>query len=131
MRTLLLTLSLCLIAALAACRSSEKDIQPPAQESASRPSSDVITPAAPVELTAEGELKSINVDTKTLVIKDASGSERTFSFSDSTGIIGASGAQGLSGKQGSRVRVGYVMQGDINSANWIEIAPATKEPERK
>jgi hypothetical protein len=133
MRTLLLTLSLCLIAGLAACRSSEKDIQPPAQESqqTSRTSSDVVTPAAPVELTVEGELKSINADAKTLVIKDASGSERTFSFSDSTGIIGAPGAQGLSGKQGSHVRVGYVMQGDISSANWIEISPATKDSERK
>jgi len=130
MRTLFLALSLCLIAGLAACKAGEKDTQPPAQETP-RSSSDVVTPAAPVEQTAEGDLKSIDASTKTLVLKDATGSERTFSFSDSTGIIGAPGAQGLSGKQGSHVKIGYVMQGDINSANWIEITPATKEPERK
>jgi hypothetical protein len=91
----------------------------------------VITPAAPVEITAEGELKSIDMNSKTLVLKDATGSERTFSFSDSTGIIGAPGAQGLSGRQGSHVKLGFVMQGDTNSVNWIEVTPATKESERK
>ena len=131
MRTLLLSFSLCLIVGLAACRSGENDTKPPAQETPQSRSSDVVTPAAPVELTAEGDLKSIDASSKTLVLKDATGSERTFSFSDSTGIIGAPGAQGLSGKQGSHVKIGYVTQGDINSANWIEITPATKEPERK
>ena len=132
MRTLLLSLSLCLIAALAACRTGDKDTGTPAKETQQpRSSSDILPPAAPVELTAEGELKSVDVNTKTLVLKDAAGSERTFSFSDGTGIIGAPGAQGLSGKQGSHVKIGYVTQGDSNSANWIELTPATKEPERK
>jgi hypothetical protein len=132
MRTLLLTLSLCLIAALAACRTGDNENRPPAEETQQpRSSSDVITPAAPVEITAEGELKSIDMNSKTLVLKDATGSERTFSFSDSTGIIGAPGAQGLSGRQGSHVKLGFVMQGDTNSVNWIEVTPATKESERK
>jgi hypothetical protein len=129
---LLLTLSLCLIAALAACRTGDNENRPPAEETQQpRSSSDVITPAAPVEITAEGELKSIDMNSKTLVLKDATGSERTFSFSDSTGIIGAPGAQGLSGRQGSHVKLGFVMQGDTNSVNWIEVTPATKESERK
>ena len=132
MRTLFLALSLCLIAALAACRTGDNENRPPAEETQqTRSSSDVVTPAAPVEMTAEGDLKSLDMNSKTLVLKDATGSERTFSFSDSTGIIGAPGAQGLSGKQGSHVKIGFVMLGDINSANWIEVTSATKESERK
>ena len=132
MRTLLLSLSLCLIAALAACRTGDNETPPPAKETEQpKTSSDVLPPAAPIELTAEGELKSVDANTKTLVLKDAAGGERTFAFSDSTGIIGAPGAQGLAGKKGSRVKIGYVTQGDTNSVNWIEVTPATKEPERK
>jgi hypothetical protein len=133
MRRFLLALSLCLMAGLPACRTGEKDTQPPVQDNpqASRPSTDVVTPAAPVELTVEGELRSIDVTSKTLVLKDVNGSERTFSFTDSTSIIGAPGVQGLSGKQGSRAKIGYVTQGDTNAATWIEISPTEKEPARK
>lgn len=134
MRTFLLALSLCLIVGLAACKSTEKETTPPpAQESqrTSPPPSDAVTPAAPVELSVEGELQSVDMTAKTLVIKDATGAERKFTFADSTGILGVPGAQGLSGKKGSHVKVGYVMQGDVNSAIWIEVSPATKEPERK
>jgi hypothetical protein len=116
MRTLLLTLSLCLIAALAACRTGD-ETPPPAQETQQPRSSSDVAPPAPVELTAEGELKSVDMNTKTLVVKDSAGGERTFSFSDSTGIIGAPGAQGLSGKQGSRVKIGYVTQVSLHLPN--------------
>jgi hypothetical protein len=133
MRTFLLALSLCLIAGLAACRTDENVTQPPAQtdQQATRPSTDVPTPAAPVELTVEGELRSIDLTNKTLVLKDVNGNERTFSFTESTSTIGASGVQGLSGKQGSHAKIGYVTQGDTNAATWIEISPTEKEPARK
>jgi hypothetical protein len=53
-----------------------------------------------------------------------------FAFSDITRILGIPSAQGLTGKQGSQARVGYLMQGDMNTAIWIEIlgsnAPAQK-----
>lgn len=133
MRMFLLALSLCLIAGLTACRNAENESKPPADDTqqATRPSAEPATPAAPVELSVEGELGKVDLAAKTLVIKDANGSERTFSFTDSTSIIGASGAQGLSGKQGSRAKIGYVMQGDANTAIWIDVAPAEKEPARK
>jgi hypothetical protein len=133
MRSFLLALSLCLITGLAACRTDETSTQPPDQdkEQASRPSTDAVAPAAPVELTVEGELRSIDLTAKTLVVKDVNGSERTFSFTDSTNVIGAPGVQGLSGKQGSRAKIGYVTQGDANAATWIEISPVEKEPARK
>ena len=132
MRTFLLALSLCLMAGLAACRTDENVTQPPAQtdQQATRPATDVVEPA-PVELTVEGELRSIDLTNKTLVLKDVNGNERTFSFTESTSTIGASGVQGLSGKQGSHAKIGYVTQGDTNAATWIEISPVQKEPARK
>jgi hypothetical protein len=133
MRTLFLSLSLCMLAGLVACKAGDKESQPPATETqqTSRSTPAAATPATPAELTVEGELRTIDVNAKTLVLKDASGADRTFSFTDSTGIIGAPGAQGLSGKQGSHTRIGYVTQGDTSVANWIEISPATTEPARK
>ena len=133
MRTFLLALSLCLVVGLAACKTTEKETAPPAQESQKTPPppSDTVTPPAPVELSMEGELQSVDLTAKTLVIKDATGADRKFTFTDSTGILGVSGAQGLSGKKGSHVKVGYTTQGDVNSAIWIEVSSATKEPERK
>lgn len=133
MRTFLLALWLCLIAGLTACRSEDNAIQPPDQDNqqATRTSTDAAAPAAPVELTVEGELRNIDLTSKTLVLKDVNGGERTFSFTDSTSIIGAPGVQGLSGKQGSRAKIGYVTQGDANAATWIEISPTENEPARK
>ena len=133
MRTFLLALSLCLITGLAACKTTEKEIAPPAQEAEKTPPppSDVVTPPAPVELSVEGELQSVDLTAKTLVIKDATGAERKFTFTDSTGILGASGAQGLAGRKGSPIKIGYVMQGDVNSAVWIEVSSAKKDAERK
>lgn len=132
----ILGLSLCLVFGLVACTpgdttTDEADTEKTPQEA--------VTPTpspAPstTEQTAQGELRSVNVEGMTFTVRDTSGLERTFSFSPSTRITGVPNIQGLAGKQGSQVRVMYTAQGDINSATSIEIsesAPATAPSGRK
>jgi len=123
-------LALCLVAGLASCKvgdtdTKETDIK--SSESAAKeptPGQDpaaTTLPASPVELRAEGELTSVDVEGMTFTLKDASGAERKFSFSSGTRITGVPNAQGLAAKKGSRVTTGYMTQGDANAAVWIEI----------
>ena len=125
----ILGLSLCLVFGLVACTPGDTTTD----EAEDTQTPEAVTPApspAPtaVEQTAQGELRSVNVEGMTFTVRDTSGLERTFSFSPSTRITGVPNIQGLAGKQGSQVRVMYTAQGDINSATSIEISesvPAT------
>jgi len=116
-------LSLCLVASLAACKAGDTDIKQTDTNETKEPSPTATTtpPASPVELTAEGDLQSVDLEAMTFALKDASGAERKFSFSSGTRITGVPNAQGLAAKKGSRVMVGYTAQGDSNTAVWIEI----------
>lgn len=120
-------LSVCMIAGLAACKvgdteTKETDTKQTQTEPSPAPDTAATTlPATPVELTAEGDLQSVDLKAMTFSLKDASGAERKFSFSSSTRITGVPDAQGLAAKKGSRVTIGYIPQGDTNSAVWIEI----------
>ena len=128
-----LSLCLCLSFALVACTpgGTDKDKQPAPSET-QRPPQEAVTPSpAPVELTAEGELRTVNPEAMTFAIRDATGMDRTFMFTPTTRIIGAPSLQGLAGKQGSHAKVSYTAQGDTNSATSIEITEASPAPGAK
>jgi len=78
---------------------------------------------APNAQVATGELRSVDLQAKTLTVKNAAGSEQTFSFTDSTDVAGAAGSQGLSNQQGNQVMVHYLEQDGRNTAVRIEIVP--------
>jgi len=102
---------ICLAAfSLAACSSPEPAVENEAAENADLPpvapeSTDPIPPFGGIEQSTSGQLQSVDVVARTLTIKDIQGTDQTFSFSDSTEIIGAAGVQGLTGQQGNQVLV--------------------------
>jgi hypothetical protein len=114
---------ICLAAlCLAACAGPEKA---PTQDN---PQAAVAEPAPvapfsePGELSITGELKDVDLQARTFVLRDPAGTERTFSFSDETDVAGESGIQGLSSKQNGPAKVVYTKVGDVNHAVHIEIA---------
>lgn len=69
-----------------------------------------------------GELVSLDAKAKTLVVKTESGNELTFSYTDTTEILGAdTGASGLATMNGSSVTVHYAVHGTANTATKIEV----------
>jgi hypothetical protein len=79
-------------------------------------------PKAPEPVT--GELRALNPDTKTLVIKTTSDTEMKFSYSEQTEIVGADkGASGLATSAGATVTVTYDVHGTANVATKIEVKP--------
>jgi hypothetical protein len=80
------------------------------------------TQQAPLTSTAEGELVSVDVSAKTLVIKPASGQNMTFSFTDETKISGANNAAGLATMSGSQATVKYTTKDRVLTATEIQIA---------
>ena len=84
-------------------------------------------PAAPAEqapaaATAQGELVSVDVSAKTLVIKPTSGQNMTFSFTDQTKITGADSPAGLATMEGSQATVKYTTKDRVQTATEISIA---------
>ena len=77
---------------------------------------------APLSATASGELVSVDVSAKTLVIKPASGQNMTFSFTDETKITGASNPAGLATMSGSQATVKYTTKDRVQEATEIAIA---------
>jgi hypothetical protein len=122
-------LSLLLIAGLAACKTDSTETpEADAQKETSRPATVDNTPSTPLEQYSEGELRNVDLTAKTFMLREIGGIDRKFTFSDTTRVTGIPNTQGLTGKQGSRARVGYLMQGDLNSATWIEIV--SSEPQK-
>jgi hypothetical protein len=80
-----------------------------------------------------GELLRVDADAKTLTVREASGTEREFSYDDSTTIVGATeGTAGLATLSGSMVTVHYDKSDDESAvrdddaphkATKIEITP--------
>jgi hypothetical protein len=69
-----------------------------------------------------GELVSLDAKARTLVIKTDSGNEMSFSYTDTTEIVGADkGASGLATMNGSAVTVHYSVHGTANTATKIEV----------
>lgn len=76
--------------------------------------------------TFEGELSKIDSVAKTLTVKatdpDKEQKEMVFSYDDETQVVGVdNGAQGLSGKTGSMLKISYREQRGKNQATRIEI----------
>ena len=76
---------------------------------------------APLTATAQGELVSVDVSGKTLVIKPASGQNMTFSFTDETKITGANSPAGLATMEGSQTTVKYTTKDRVQTATEIQI----------
>ena len=63
-------------------------------------------PAPEVAQVITGELRSVDADAKTFVVRADDGTEHSFRYTDPPGA-GGSSAQGLAGREGDRVRVSY------------------------
>lgn len=73
---------------------------------------------------AKGELVKVDADAKTLSVRTADGAEMTFSYTDTTEITGAAGAQGLATSAGSKVTVHYTTKDQSRIATRVEVEPA-------
>jgi hypothetical protein len=72
--------------------------------------------------TLTGELVKVDVDAKTIAIKDASGTEQTFSYTDATDVSDSqTGVSGLATKAGAKVKVHYSGEGSTRVATKIEM----------
>jgi hypothetical protein len=125
----ILTFVVCIaILSLAACSGQEpaaknQTVQRSAEQPQAAPEPATAASATPPDARAiTGELRSVDPLAKTLTIKNAAGTEQTFSYTDSTDVVGASGSQGLSTQQGNQVIVRYLAQDD-RTAVRIEIVP--------
>jgi Cu/Ag efflux protein CusF len=79
------------------------------------------TPAAQ-EKTAIGQLSKVDVAAKEITIKGADNKEMVFNYTDATQMSGVDGgAQGLTGKTGSTLRVTYREARGENLATKIEV----------
>jgi len=77
---------------------------------------------APAAASATGELVSVDVTAKTLVIKPASGQDMTFSFTEQTKITGANSPAGLATMGGSQATVTYTTKDRVQTATAIQVA---------
>ena len=92
----------------------------PAQPSSPSPSRDSQTKSD--DLTARGELSSIDATAKMLTIKPTAGAEQKFMYNDSTKVTGArGGVAGLATQNGKQVTVHYKSEGANRLATEIEV----------
>jgi hypothetical protein len=83
-------------------------------------------PAAGQQQTATGELAKVDGVAKEITIKSGE-KEMVFTWNDATQITGVDeGAQGLTGKTGTTLRVTYQSRGGANLASKIEVQEAKK-----
>ena len=79
-------------------------------------------PPAAQDKTAIGQLSKVDVAAKEITIKSADNKEMVFSYTDATQMSGVDGgAQGLTGKTGSTLRVTYREARGQNLATKIEV----------
>jgi hypothetical protein len=95
---------------------AEEGYLPQAQEPTDPHSVDRLT-----EESTTGQLQAVDLVGKTVTIKDSEGNSQTFFFSESTEIIGAADAQGLTGRQGNPVIVRHTDREGRKMAVHIEI----------
>jgi hypothetical protein len=77
--------------------------------------------------TATGELKSVDTEARTLKVKSAEGEEWTFTYTDSTEIMGAQeGISGLATKDGAKVKVTFTGDDDYRVATKVELVEERK-----
>jgi hypothetical protein len=78
---------------------------------------------APAAATAQGEIVSVDVTAKTLVLKPATGQNMEFSYTDQTKINGANSTAGLATMEGSQATVKYTTKDRVQTATEIQITP--------
>ena len=77
--------------------------------------------------TATGELKSVDTEARKLKVKSAEGEEWTFTYTDSTEIMGAQeGISGLATKDGAKVKVTFTGDDDYRVATKVELVEERK-----
>jgi hypothetical protein len=73
-----------------------------------------------------GEIVSVDVNARTIVVKTTPDSEMKFSYSEETEIVGGEkGPAGLATSTGTTVTVTYDVHGTANIAIKIEVKPKT------
>jgi hypothetical protein len=82
---------------------------------------------APAALSAQGELMSVDTDSKKLTIKASDGTLMDFFYNDETEVTGAQeGPAGLATKSGSQVTVHFKQEGTARLAKKIEVNATSK-----
>ena len=110
---------------LAACSNQEQEspaTREPEKPAATAPESTPAAPGSAAELSVTGELRQVDLQAKTFVIKDQNQVDHIFVFAEDTTISGTGGTQGLSTQQGSQATVWYSRLGDQNRAVRVQIA---------
>lgn len=69
----------------------------------------------------QGAIASVNSEQQTFTIDADDGTQRRFTYTDATEVVGAPGVQGLTGRDGDRVVVHYREDLDANVALKIEL----------
>jgi hypothetical protein len=113
----LFVVSLLCLTGLAACGGSPTETSQP--QPAAAPAAQPATP--PAEQYVAGQLTEIDMNAKTLVLKDASGTAHSIAFSETTRLTGAAGVQDLRGQEGNNATIRYVESGSRKSALQIHI----------
>jgi hypothetical protein len=110
---------------LTACSSPEPVVENDPNVIAEPPqaASEPVAPPALPEQWIAGELQAVDLNARTFTIREAEGTDQTLHFSESTEIVGAPDAQGLSGQQGAQVTAYYMDAGDTKMAARVEIIP--------
>lgn len=78
------------------------------------------------EKTFEGKLSKVDDKAKLITVKGADDKEMSFSYNDQTQMLGVDkGAEGLTGKTGSTLKIWYRENRGANLASKIEVQGAT------
>jgi hypothetical protein len=105
-----------------ACEGAGNDTDDPISESAGG------SPESGLDQVMSGNLGEVDPDEQTFTIT-VNGREESFEFDEATQVTGASGTQGLSGRQGARVTVHFREDGGDRIARRIEVTEvATPAP---
>jgi hypothetical protein len=120
----LLMAPLCLAAVFSVACSTQEEY--PAQTAPSAPAevrpetAPTTSPDLSSALVTTGELLRVDLAANTFAIRTAEGREEILMFSESTQVLGAASAQGLSSQTGSQVRVYYLEQDGQKRAIRVE-----------
>jgi hypothetical protein len=129
--------ALCMSAALVAgaCGGADNDsvLEPMDSAPASEPAAETRSaePQADSNLAQviSGSLGEVDSQTRTFTLNTGT-REEAFTFTESTQVTGASGTQGLAGREGDRVTVHYREQGGSRIADRIVLEDAAAQPQR-
>jgi hypothetical protein len=121
----LLIVSLFCTMGFAACSGSEPETVDqtslPAVQEPGPPAPLVAEARPPAEQFLAGQLTEIDLDGKTLVLKDTQGNAHSIAFSETTKLTGGGGARDLRGQEGHNATIRYVEMNNLKSAVQIHV----------